>query len=88
MPLSPHSALCVAAAVLAGTLAYSKLMKAMRTGDVSAVTPFRYTRLLFGIAIGMVAFGETLTLPMVIGSGLIIASGLFILSRSRRTARA
>ncbi len=38
-------------AVLAGVAAYSCLMKAMRTGEVSAVTPFRYTRLLFGIAL-------------------------------------
>jgi drug/metabolite transporter (DMT)-like permease len=41
-------------AVPAGVIAYSCLMKAMRTGEVSAVTPFRYTRLLFGIALGII----------------------------------
>ncbi len=70
-------------AVLAGVAAYSCLMKAMRTGDVSAVTPFRYTRLLFGIALGVTAFGETLTSDMLIGSAVIVVSGLFIVWRGR-----
>ena len=70
-------------ATVAGVLAYTSLMIAMRTGAVSAVTPFRYTRLLFGIGFGVFLFGETLTAPMVIGSALIVLSGLFILWRGR-----
>lgn len=70
-------------AVLSGVAAYTCLMNAMRTGDVSAVTPFRYTRLLFGIALGIVLFNEELTLSMIAGSGLIVLSGLFILWRGR-----
>ena len=82
------AALALLGAITAGTIAYSCLMKAMRTGDVSAVTPFRYTRLLFGIGLGVAVFGEAITLPMVIGSGLIVASGIFILWRSRKLAGA
>ena len=74
----------LAAAVCIGVFAYSCLMKAMRTGDVSAVTPFRYTRLLFGMACGVILFGETITGPMVIGSGLIVVSGVFIMWRGRQ----
>lgn len=70
-------------ALTAGVLAYACLMKAMRTGEVSAVTPFRYTRLLFGIAMGVLFFGEGLSASMLIGSGLIVLSGLFILWRQR-----
>jgi drug/metabolite transporter (DMT)-like permease len=73
-------------AVLAGVVAYSGLMKAMRTGEVSAVTPFRYTRLLFGLALGMIFFGEHLTFPMIAGSGLIVLSGLFILWRGKQVS--
>jgi drug/metabolite transporter (DMT)-like permease len=83
-----QGALALLAAIAAGTLAYACLMKAMRTGDVSAVTPFRYTRLPFGIALGVILFGEAITLPMLIGSGLIVASGIFILWRSRKVAAA
>ena len=71
----------LAGAILAGVAAYSCLMKAMRTGEVSAVTPFRYTRLLFGITLGVVLFGESLSSTMLLGSGLIVSSGLFIIWR-------
>lgn len=73
-------------AVLSGIAAYSSLMKAMRTGEVSAVTPFRYTRLLFGIAFGVLLFDEQLGISMLIGCGLIVASGLFILWRGKQVA--
>ncbi len=84
--LMPDSATSfyVLGAVVAGVLAYSCLMKAMRTGEVSAVTPFRYSRLLFGIALGILLFGERLSYAMVVGSALIVVSGLFILWRGRQ----
>lgn len=80
----PISGFYLSGAILAGVAAYSCLMKAMRSGEVSAVTPFRYTRLLFGIGIGLVFFGETLTPPMIFGSGLIVLSGLFIMWRGKQ----
>ena len=73
----------ISAAVLFGVAAYAALMKAMRTGEVAAVTPFRYSRLLFGVALGVVMFGEALDPAMLAGSGLIVLSGLFILWRGR-----
>ena len=83
MPDSATS-LYILGAVAAGVLAYSCLMKAMRTGEVSAVTPFRYSRLLFGIALGILLFDERLSVAMVVGSALIVVSGLFILWRGRQ----
>ena len=81
-----HASLYLTGAVLAGICAYASLMKAMRTGEVSAVTPFRYSRLLFGIALGVVIFGESLTPAMLAGSALIVCSGLFILWRGKRAS--
>lgn len=71
-------------AVLSGVVGYSCLMKAMRTGEVSAVTPFRYTRLIFGVALGVIYFNETLTSSTLLGSILIVTSGLFIFLRSNK----
>ncbi|ATW03702.1 DMT family transporter [Parasphingorhabdus flavimaris] len=79
--------LYILGAVLAGVCAYSCLMKAMRTGEVSAVTPFRYTRLLFGIALGIALFGEQLSHSMMVGSALIVISGLFILWRGKHAKK-
>jgi drug/metabolite transporter (DMT)-like permease len=83
---TPLAALSLLGAVAAGVAAYASLMKAMRTGDVSAVTPFRYTRLLFGIGMGVVLFGERLTTATWAGSALIVLSGLFIMWRGKKTA--
>jgi drug/metabolite transporter (DMT)-like permease len=65
-------------ALTAGVFAYTALMTAMRTGSIAAVTPYRYTRLLFGISIGVVAFDEQLDAPMLLGCAVVIGAGLFI----------
>ena len=74
-----ETGLLMAAACGVGVIAYYALMRAMRTGEVSAVTPFRYTRLLFGLVLGVLVFGEALTSSMILGSLLIVNSGLFIM---------
>jgi len=79
--------MCMVAAVGAGVFAYSALMKAMRTGSISSVTPFRYTRLVFGITLGIVIFGEQLDGPMILGCVVVIGSGLFIWWQSKVSAR-
>ncbi|WP_411839544.1 DMT family transporter [Paracoccus sp. ME4] len=83
-----RTALLLTATIVVGTAAYSGLMKAMRTGAVSAVTPFRYTRLLFGLVLGIAMFGERLTPGTLLGSALVVLSGLFILWRGRRAVAA
>lgn len=79
------STLFLSTGVGCGVLAYAALMKAMRTGAVSVVTPFRYTRLLFGVALGVLAFGEQLDLATLIGSFVIVLAGIVILKPSART---
>jgi drug/metabolite transporter (DMT)-like permease len=74
----------VALAVAFGVGAYSSLTRAMSTGEVSAVTPFRYSRLIFGIGFGIVIFGERPDVATYAGSAIVVLSGLYILSRSRR----
>jgi len=57
---------------------------AMRMGEVAAVAPFRYTRLPFGLALGLAVFGETLDAASLAGVGIIVASGLYVFFRERR----
>ena len=64
-----------------GILGYSFLTKAMRTGEVSAVTPFRYTRLLFAMALGVAFFGERPDAATLIGGAMIVGCGVLILTR-------
>jgi drug/metabolite transporter (DMT)-like permease len=73
----------LALAVVFGVLGYAALTRAMRTGEVSAVTPFRYSRLLCGIAFGVLLFGERPDLWTLVGSAIVVGSGLYILARGR-----
>ncbi|NKX38394.1 EamA family transporter, partial [Rhodobacteraceae bacterium R_SAG5] len=59
---------------------------AMRTGEISVVAPFRYTRLVFAMALGVMVFGERPDLMTILGSVVVVASGIFTLLRSQKTA--
>ncbi len=71
-------------ATVAGVLAYSALTLAMRTGEISIVTPFRYTRQLFAIILGFAVFGEWPDLLTWAGIGVIILSGLYTARAGRQ----
>lgn len=75
----------IGAATLFGVFAYNALTAAMRTGEVGAVTPWRYTRLVFALILGVTIFGETPDQLTLLGAAIIIGSGTFALLRSRKT---
>lgn len=75
-------------AVMFGTVGYWLVVSASRTGEVAVVAPFRYTRLVFAIAIGWTVFAETPDAPMLAGAAMIIGSGLYALARERARKRA
>lgn len=70
-----------------GFLGYYGIVIAMRIGEASALTPFRYTRLIFSIAAGMLMFGERPDLMTLAGATLIMGSGMYTFIRERRLAR-
>ncbi len=74
----------LAGAVLIGVLAYNALTKAMRTGDIGVVAPFRYVRLVFAMIFGIWVFGENPDTWTLIGSAVIVISGLYTLVRGSR----
>lgn len=76
---APAVAAGLIAACVAGVAAYYALTIAMRTGEVAAVTPFRYTRLLFALAIGVVFLGERPDILTLVGSAVVVAAGLVAL---------
>ncbi len=86
--VSPWQALVLLGAVAFGTGGYWAITAATRTGEVSVVAPFRYTRLVFAIVIGALVFGEWPDGLTYLGAGLIIASGLYSFARERARKRA
>lgn len=78
------SATSLAGATVFGVAGYYALTAAMRVGEVSLVTPFRYTRLLFALILGAAVFAERPDAATLIGSGIIVGSGIYTLLRGRR----
>jgi len=74
----------IAAALTIGVFAYYAIVAATRVGEVSFVTPFRYTRMIFALVIGIVVFHERPDALTLIGATIVIASGLYTLFRERR----
>jgi len=77
----------MAGGILFGVLGYYAIVVATRIGDASAITPFRYSRLLFSILVGVLVFGERPDALTLGGAALIIASGLYTFLRERRLIR-
>jgi len=71
----------LAAMIASGSLGFFFTTEAVRLGDVSVVIPFRYARLLFSMAAGILIFGEQVNAIMIFGSALTILSGLYIWRR-------
>lgn len=70
-------------ALLIGIIAYYGIVAAMRVGEVSFVTPFRYSRIIFALVVGFFVFGERPDIPTLLGAGIIVSSGLYTLWRER-----
>lgn len=82
-----RSATFLAGAMVAGFLSYWALTEASRLGEVGAITPFRYLRLLFALIVGAAVFGERPDALTYAGAALIIGSGLYTIARERRLRR-
>ncbi|MEM6890401.1 MAG: DMT family transporter [Pseudomonadota bacterium] len=82
-PLTPALWAFFTAALLIGIVAYYAIVAAMRVGEISFVTPFRYSRILFALIIGVGVFGETPDALTLLGAAIIVGSGLYTLWRER-----
>ena len=77
----------VAGMIILGSIGYLLLITSLRIGDLSAIMPFRYSRIVFLLILGVLVFGERPTLSMLAGSALILISGLYIMWRERIVAQ-
>jgi drug/metabolite transporter (DMT)-like permease len=60
--------------------------RALHLAPASAVSPFYYLSLIWASVLGFAIWGEMPTISLVIGSVIVVASGLFLLWRES-TAR-
>ena len=81
-----HIALLVAAACIL-MVGYVCSILAMREGEVSFISPFRYSILIWALLIGFFVFGDVPDIWSSLGAVIIVASGLFTFYRERLVAR-
>jgi drug/metabolite transporter (DMT)-like permease len=68
------------------TIGYYTAILAMRFGDVAVVAPFRYTVIVWAIIVGYLVWGDIPDLPMLAGTAIIIATGIYTFYRERSLA--
>ena len=65
------------------SIGYIASVSAMRYGEVTFVSPFRYTALLWASVMGFIFFGEIPKSSTLFGGSLIILAGIFIFYKSK-----
>lgn len=83
-PMSADIVGRLAAASALLLVGYQGIVSAMRSGEISFIAPFRYTSLIWAIAIGFLFFGDLPDLWMTVGVSIIVASGLYTFYRENR----
>lgn len=88
-PVALHAAAMayLALGIFVGAAGYYAITAAMRLGAVAVVTPFRYSRIVFAMIIGIAVFDERPDTATLAGAALIVASGLFTFWREARALR-
>jgi drug/metabolite transporter (DMT)-like permease len=84
---SGHGIGLIAVSILFLVGGYLTSVIAMRHGDISVVAPFRYSVIVWAMIVGYLVFGDVPDAPMLIGTAIIIATGVYTFHRERRTAR-
>ncbi len=69
---------------LFGAFGQILLTSAYRGAPASVIAPFEYVSMLMAIGIGFAIFDEIPTVQTLIGAGIIMAAGLFIIWRERQ----
>lgn len=87
-PVLPNllQGLSLSAALVIGILAYYAIVASMRVGELSFVTPFRYTRMLWALIVAVLVFGERPDAITLLGAAIIVGAGLFTLWRETKAA--
>ncbi len=73
----------VVSMIILGSFGYLLLITSLRLGELSAIMPFRYSRIVFLLILSVLVFGERPTASILIGAALILMSGVYIMWREK-----
>lgn len=87
LPSGPDAMLFVSMGV-ANVAAQYLWTKALHAAPATAVSPFYYFLLVWSMIIGFIVWGDVPALSLLVGSGIVVASGLFLLYNEAQRAAA
>lgn len=82
--LQPAHVPIMAGVGLCGALGQHFITVAFRSAPAATVTPFEYTALVWGVMLDVAIWGVWPSLVTLLGGGIVIAAGLYLIARERR----
>ncbi len=73
--------------IVIGAIGYMLLIASIRMAEVSVVMPFRYSRIIFLLVLGIFIFDEKPEELMLLGATLIIGSGTYMMWREHQVKK-
>ena len=86
-PMALHQIGILALAAVFVLVGYLFTTMTMRVGDIGFSSPFRYTILIWAIILGLLVFGDVPDLFTLIGSTIVVVTGLYAFYRERQLTR-
>lgn len=86
-PLDMQSGLLILMVMITSVAAHGLMMVAMSRAPASALQPFNYMSLPWGIVLSYTVFGHLLDPIALVGGAVIVGAGLLVMARERRLAR-
>ncbi len=80
----PIGWLLMLGATVFGVSGYYAIVSALRVAETSIIMPFRYTRLIFSIMLGIIVFGEDPDNLTYLGAMIVIGTGIYTFLREQR----
>lgn len=87
MPDLTHFAMLASAAVALST-GFVMIIIALRVGEMATVAPFRYSNIIWAILVGYLIWNEVPDWITLVGTALIIATGVYTFYRERTLRKA
>lgn len=85
-PIESSDWVWIAAVGVSGALGQLWLTEAFRRAPPSVVGPFEYTAILWAFVIDWVFWSASPSIPLLMGAGIVIASGIAVVFEERRLA--
>jgi drug/metabolite transporter (DMT)-like permease len=86
-PASPQVWVAMGSMSLFGALGHWLLILAHKKAPASVVAPFFYAQLIWAVGLGALIFNERPDRWTLLGGGIVMSSGLYLLDRERRRHR-